>query len=246
MANINSRWKKIIFLGCSHGHLADPKALKTVLKFCSTFKPDLRFHLGDFTDQTAFRSGAPGTKDETVSIADDLAHGLNFLREFQPTHLINGNHEDRLWRLADHHNEIIARAATSVIREIKDYVEENDIEYVETYDINSSWIEVGDYKAIHGWMFNENALRDHCEHFGNIVMAHLHIASVVPGRRSDHPRGFCTGTLTNVPAMAYARTRRATARWSHGFVFGETNGKTTHLQLCAGPHNQPGDWRLPV
>ena len=246
MANVISNWKRVCFVGCSHGYLADPKALATVLKFNKTFKPQIRAHLGDFTDQTAFRSGAHDGPDQTVSIADDIAHGLNFLKEYAPTHLINGNHEDRLWKLAEHHNEIVARAAGSVITEIKDFVSRNKVKYVETYDINSSWIEIGNYKILHGFMFNEQALRDHTEAYGNIVMAHTHKAGIVYGRRSDHPTGFCVGTLANIPGMAYAKTRRATMSWSHGFVFGETNGKTTHLQLCSAPQNQEGGWRLPI
>ena len=246
MANINSNWKRFLAVGCSHGYLADPKALETVIKFKKSFKPQIRCHLGDFTDQAAFRTGAAGSRDETASIEDDITHGLNFLKEFSPTILLNGNHEQRLWELADHHNEIISKAAKAVINEILTFANRQKCQYVTTYDINESWVQFGDYKMIHGWMFSENALRDHCEHFGNIIMAHLHIASDIPGRRSDHPRGLCTGTLANIPAMGYAKRRRATSRWSHGFVYGETNGKTTHANISHAPHNQPGEWRLPV
>ena len=241
-----SQWKRWMAVGCSHGYLADPKALATVLKFEQRFKPHIRVHLGDFTDQTAFRSGAAGTRDETVSIADDLAHGLNFLEEYRPTHLLNGNHEIRLWKLADHHNEIIARAASTTIQEIRTLAEKMKCQYVEHYDITRSWIELGDAKLLHGFMYSENAIRDHAEHFGKCVIAHLHTVGEAAGRRSDGARGYCVGTLANIPSMSYALTRRATARWSHGFAYGETNGKETRIWLSQGMANTPGGWTLPL
>lgn len=239
-------FKRFMAVGCSHGHLADPKALETVLKFRKTFNPTIRVHLGDFTDQAAFRTGATGTSDETVSIADDLTHGLNFLRSYAPTDLLNGNHEIRLWKMSAHHNEIVARAASSVIQEIRDVAEKLKCRYVEHYDITRSWIQIGDTKFMHGWMYNENAIRDHAEHFGKCVIAHLHTVGEAAGRRSDNARAYCVGTLANIPSMSYALTRRATARWSHGFAYGETNGKETHVWLSQGMANTPGDWRLPL
>lgn len=246
MANVGGKFQRFMAVGCSHGYLADPKALETVLNFKARFRPQIRIHLGDFTDQTAFRSGAAGTKDETVSIADDLTHGLNFLRSFGPTHLLNGNHEIRLWKLAEHHNELIARAASSVIDEIRTLTGKLKCQYVEHYDITRSWIDIGDLRCLHGFMYNENAIRDHAEHFGRCLIAHLHTVGEAAARRSDHARAYCVGTLANIPGMSYALTRRATARWSHGFAYGETNGKETHVWLSQGQANTPGGWRLPL
>lgn len=246
MANISKGFKRFMAVGCSHGHLADPKALQTVLEFQRRFKPHRRIHLGDFTDQAAFRSGAQGTKDETVSIADDLTHGLNFLKAFRPTDILNGNHEIRLWKLADHHNQIISQAASSVITEIREAAGKLKARYVEDYDITRSWITLGDTKFLHGFMYGENAIRDHAEHFGKCVHAHLHQVGDVAGRRSDKARAYCVGTLTNVALMGYALTRRSTARWSHGFAYGEYSETECHVWLSQGMANTPGGWRLPL
>ncbi len=59
--------KKFMAVSCNHGNRADPEALKAVLAFAKDFKPDLKVHLGDFVDMTAFRSGAKGTGDECDS-----------------------------------------------------------------------------------------------------------------------------------------------------------------------------------
>lgn len=246
MANIGGKFKRFLSCGCSHGHLADPAALATVLKFAKTFKPHRRIHLGDFTDMAAFRSGAAGTKDETVSIAADLTHGLNFLKAFRPTDVLVGNHEIRLWKLADHHNEIVSRAASTVITEIRETTDKLKARFVEHYDITRSWVTLGDTKFMHGFMYGEQAIRDHSEHFGKVVLAHLHQVGEAAGRRSDNARGYCVGTLANIPSMSYALQRRSTARWSHGFAFGEYSNTECHVWLSQGMANTPGGWRLPL
>ncbi len=233
-------------VGCSHGHLADPNALKAVLKFKKAFKPDRVFHLGDLTDQTAFRTGAGGTRDESVSITDDLRHGIDFLHALEPTDFLIGNHEARLWRLADHHNVIIARAANSVIEEIRQATVKLHCRFVDHYDINRSWVQLGDTKLMHGFQYSEMALRDTAEHFGKCIIAHLHVAGMAAGRRSDHPVGYCVGTLANVPSMHYASTNRSTSRWSHGFCFGEYSDTQCHVNLSQCQQNEAATWRLPV
>lgn len=243
MAKINRGYKKFLAVGCSHGHMADPKALAAVLKFSAEWKPDTRIHLGDFTDQAAFRSGAKGTSDETASIKDDLTAGLGFLDAYDPTIVLNGNHEDRLWNLAQHHNEILAHAASSVITDICNLLRKKKAKHITSYHINESWVTLGDTRFLHGFMYGEQAIRDHAEHFGRCVIAHLHRVGSAPARRSDHARAYCVGTLANIPAMDYAKNRRATAMWSHGFAWGEYNDKECVVWLAEA--NTNGPWRLP-
>lgn len=246
MANINSHWKRFTAAGCSHGIHADPDALKTVLKFNSIFKPHRRFHLGDFIDMAAFRTGAHGTADEFCSLQSDLTHGLNFLEEYRPTDLLNGNHEIRLWKLAEHPNAIVSLAAQRIIDDIKRLTTRQKTNYIEHYDVNRSWIQLADTKLFHGWWFSEQAIRDHAESHGKSIFAHLHRPGMATGRRSDHPVGYCVGTLANIPAMRYANTRRATMAWQLGFCYGEFNDKECVINISSSAPNRPGAWRLPV
>lgn len=225
MANINSQWKRGIAIGCSHGSLADPKALATILKIVADYKPHKRVHLGDAVDMTAFRNGAKGTKDETISIKDDLAAGLNFLELFNPTDFLNGNHCNRLWKLADHPNQIISQAARSVITELCDLFRKHNTRHIDHYVMRKSFIKYGDTTFCHGWMYNVSAIRDHAEHFGKVVLAHLHRVGEESGRRIDSPVGYCVGFLGDIEKFSYADERRATAQWSQGFAQFEYNEK---------------------
>lgn len=221
MANINRQWKKFMCVGCSHGHLINWKVAEAACKIRQEFKPARTFHLGDFTDQSALRSGAKGTADEAVSLFTDTDASVRFLRMFEPTDALIGNHDARAWELRNHHNAIVARAAGAVVEEIYGALRKLKANFVDHYDIRKSWIELGDTKLVHGWMYGENALRDHAEHFGKVIMAHKHILAKQPGRRVDSPDGWCVGLIADIDKLSYAHRRRATSQWQNGLIIGE-------------------------
>lgn len=244
MANIVRRWKKLLAVGCSHGVHADPKAIAAVLEFRERFRPETCIHLGDFCDTAAFRSGAKGSNDESEPIQPDVDGGLEFLKRLRPTLVFCGNHEDRLWRLANSSNAIVSHCAQGVISEIVKSCHKLRAEIVPWTGIEQGRM-IGGFRFMHGVFYNESATRDHAEAFGNVVHAHTHRACVAKGRRSDSPTGFCVGTLTRRGAMEYAKARRATMSWSAGFVWGEHTDNQAVLWL----HEQPstvGEWRLPL
>lgn len=247
MPAITRKWRKLFAVGCSHGPLIDPLARVGVLKFIDAWKPDVRIHLGDFSDMTAFRSGAKGTSDEGEPIGPDIDEGLRFLKEIRATHVFTGNHEDRLYRLRNHHNAVIAECAASVIERIQTRCALQKAELIETYSIThpDSYRVFGGVKFFHGFMYSENACRDHAEAFGSCVFAHTHRAGVAKGRRTDSPAGYCVGTLTKIVNMDYAKSRRATMSWGQGCVWGEFCDDKAVLWLHEQP-KQISDWRLPV
>ena len=121
--NISKGWKKWMAVGCSHGDQIDPEARKAVLTFRDRWKPDTTFHLGDFLDLAAFRSGAvndPNSADRAASVSDDLSAGIDFLHELRPQHILFGNHEARLYKLAASPNALAAHAATLTLQAIED------------------------------------------------------------------------------------------------------------------------------
>lgn len=233
-------------IGCSHGSLADPDAIQAVLQFKESFRPETRIHLGDVMDFAAFRQGAPGTKDEAERLGPDIEAGCILIEKYEPTHVLIGNHDERVFRLSEHHNAIVALAASHARQEFLEACAKVGATLTDHYDINRSWIELGDIKFLHGFgLGGEMAIRDHAEHFGRCVIAHLHRAEFAGARRSDHSVCYCVGTLANIPMMDYAKTRRATARWSHGFAYGEYSDTHCHVQLSQCEQGQAKNWRLP-
>lgn len=243
MAAIIQRWRRALFVGCSHGIHVDPAAVDAVVKMRDNWKPQLMVHLGDFMDTTAFRSGARGTSDESEPIAPDVDAGLAFLEQLKCTHVLCGNHEARVYRMMGSTNAIVASCAEAVVRGIEQKTRKLKARLT-TY--NGIWqdVRLGPVRAMHGVFYSENATRDHAEAFGLCVHAHSHRAAVAKGRRADNPTAYCVGTLTQRGAMDYANTRRATLSWSQGFVWGEISDDQAVLWLHEQSKNTP--WRLPV
>lgn len=236
-----------IAIACTHGEFLDRDAFDVVMGFVERWKPVRRFLLGDIYDFAAFRSGAKGSADEARQIPDDLSAGAMVIERFRPTDVVIGNHDERVFQLADHHNAITAMAARACITEFRGACERAGVDrLVESHDINESWIEYGGTKFLHGFMFNEMGLRDHAEHFGNCVIGHLHTPHSMHGRRSDNPTAHCVGMLADRAKLKYASRRRSTSRWALGFGWGEANETNCIVRVEQCEPGRAKDWRLPL
>jgi hypothetical protein len=244
MANINTAWKRIMLVGCSHGlHLCEENRA-AVLGFRDRFKPHAVWHLGDAIDTAAFRGGSSGSPDEAAPIRPDLSTGMQFLKDLGATVFFEGNHELRLHVAANHYNAIKAEAAQGVLDAIQSHCRRIKCAIV-PYHIKNGWRKFGDYSAGHGYFFNEMACRDHAESFGNVVFAHTHKTGMQKGRRLDNPTGICVGTLADIPNMDYASTRRSTLAWNAGICWGYYNDNKAQLWLHEQNCNDKA-WKLPV
>lgn len=241
MANINKQWKKFMAVGCNHGYWADPSALAGVLEFKAKYKPHTRIHLGDYMDTTSFRTGA-GTKDHAGEIVEDLSVGIKFLNDYEPTLLFNGNHDIRIWESLDDVNAHRRFAAQELVKRITKTI--GKIDFEQDYDIRHSVRRIGDTIFTHGFMYNDQGIRDHATHFGKCVIAHLHKVAAVPASRFDGPVGYCVGYLGDGTKFDYAARRKAVSQWSQGFAWGEYSDKECLVWL--NERNREGAWRLPV
>lgn len=241
----STKWQKVVGVGCSHGHLANTKACEAVLKFMDSFKPDHRIHLGDAYDLTAFRSGAKGTKDEGQEVDCDLSQGRQFLRDFRPTVLCMGNHENRAVNLAEHHNTIVKTAAKDVLKRMLEPAKASKAIIIPYTFHQEGWYELGGYRWGHGHLFAENYLRDTAEAVGNCVVAHAHRPGMATGRRMDNPTCYGVGCLMDIKQAGYASGRRSTFAWGNAFIYGYVRGNQAQLNLWAWP-NDTQEYLLPM
>lgn len=246
MPSVTRRWKKFLAVSCTHGHLADPRATGAMLKMRERYKPDTVLHLGDFTDMAALRSGArndPDSADRAESMQDDLLAGLSFLRELEPTHIHLGNHEDRLCSLAHSGNAVVSYAANAVIGKIHDAAREMRATVVPYDGLRpSACTELGGTLFLHGVLYNVSAARDHAEALGqSCVFGHTHRVAQEAGRTQRPVVGYNIGCGL-VLDVGYAKSRRQTLGWAHGFAWGEYNDHACIVRLeTLSPH-----YRLPL
>ena len=246
MATITRKWRRWVAASCTHGHLADPRATKAILKFCRAYAPHATLHLGDFTDMAALRAGARRDADDpdrAQSIADDLLAGLSFLYEMEPTHIHMGNHEDRLSGLMHSGNGVVKYAAAQVMGRIESAAKEMKAKLVPYDGLQpSACTLLGDTLFLHGTMYNVSAARDHSEALGmSCVFGHTHRVAQEAGRCQKPVVGYNIGCGIDM-SVGYAKSRRQTLAWAHGFAYGEwCNDACTVNLVTLSPH-----YRLPL
>ena len=243
--HIAQKYEKFLAVGCSHGKYADVSAVEAVLKMRERWSPSIVVHLGDWCDTSAWRSGAAGSSDESEPVAPDIDGGISFLHKLRPTHVLDGNHEDRIPRMLNHRNAIVAYAA----QQATDYIEKQFIKIGcrrIPYDGVFQKLQFGNLTFTHGTIYNENSARDMAEMYGgNVIFAHTHRAQVGEGRTIEPSTGYCVGTLTRRGEMDYAKCRRATLGWRQGMVYGEVGPKDSVVWLITRPDFN-SEWRLPL
>lgn len=69
------------------------------MEFKMDFQPDRVIIGGDFMDLRALRKGA-SEEDCAESIRPDFEKGIQILNDAEPTDVLLGNHDDRLWQVA--------------------------------------------------------------------------------------------------------------------------------------------------
>ena len=244
------KWKRWLAVSCSHGHLANAAACKAAIEMKRRWiRPgDTTMHLGDAVDLAALRAGAmrdPNATDRSASIREDFDAGINFLRELRPTHFFAGNHEDRLYSMQNSPSAIVAHCATSAIAELMAAMKEMKTK-VTQYDIEKGWVDFGGTLFGHGFLFNENAVRDHVEMLRrSVVFGHLHRIDRAAGRCVGAPVGWSIGCLADIGSMHYARRNRSVTRWAHGIAYGEyvEGGEGCTVNVVSPVE---GEWRLPI
>jgi predicted phosphodiesterase len=232
-------------VSCTHGHLADPRATKAMLAFRRAYEPKTVLHLGDFTDMAALRAGARRDSDDPdhgESMADDLLAGLSFLQELRPTHIHAGNHEDRLYGMSVSGNAVVAYAANQVIGRITDFAKSIGAKLIPYDGLRpSACTQLGDTLFLHGTMYNVSAPRDHAEALGmSCVFGHTHRVAQEQGRCQRPVVGYNIGCGVDLN-VGYAKNRRQTLGWAHGFAYGEWCQSACTVNLVTlSPH-----YRLP-
>lgn len=186
--------------------------------------------LGDIWDTTAWRSGAMGGGEINEDIDYQFEEGKAVLRQLEPTHVFEGNHDERPKRYLTHWDARVRKAAQECLRDMHDLiVGELKAEYV-PYHIKDGWRRMGSHAVGHGYMFNEHALKAHAEMCRMpVIIGHIHKLDSMRTRQLGAPKSYSAGLIADIDALAYATKRRATTAWSNGWLFGEFNETTTTI-----------------
>lgn len=203
--------------------MVNKAALEEFWSFVAAYKPHKRIHLGDNWDTTAWRTGATSGAggDSAASVERDWAAGEDFLLAYRPQVFFLGNHDARPFAFLNSPSALIASAAQHFVADLEKLCKKVGAEVI-PYNILNGWRKLGGTAFGHGYMFNEQAARDHAEMLGcQTVIAHVHTLSQSTARFVGAPIGYSAGCLIDPQRAEYASRRRATHRWRNGWAYGE-------------------------
>lgn len=238
-------WEKFTVLGCSHGSHIDKDAEAAAQRFVQEWKPKHRAHLGDIWDFAGIRKGA-SPEERMEGITADYQAGIALLDWYQPQILTLGNHDHRIWRVANESsNGVLADMAYSFCGRIEDDLRKRKIQW--TPSAVTEWLKFpcGGPKLLHGYRSTMYPAKAHFENWGDCITAHVHKPDGYEARHVDGGRAYTIGTLADLDKMSYANHTPAKLAWRNSFGYGLINSKTGNWQMW---HviKQGGEWVSPL
>lgn len=216
-------WKRFVFASDYHGDHHDPKAEKAFLRFLDQWDPQIKVFGGDLWDFRAMRKGA-SDEEKRDSMLRDYADGRQFLSLFRPNYFLRGNHDERVWDLADQDKGIMSDCAIRFVQEIEDDVKKMGCRML-PYHKRDGVLQIGHLKMLHGYAAGINAARKHAWAYGSCLFGHIHSIDHVTLERREKTMARAVGCLCKLD-MVYNRAQIGSLRHSHGWAYGVVNQKT--------------------
>ena len=233
------RLERFVGVADTHGFYQDDAAVAALFDFCKHYKPDFRFHLGDFIDIPALREGA-GEYDKSIGLDEDSLAAESFIRRFDPKLVLMGNHDYRLTReIAKTKNGMTREYCTLIWRRMSEALKGRK---VVPYGVRDGKIKYGDFKLLHGYTSGQYAAMKTATDYGNAIIGHVHTPGIMRTNRDDGAVGHSVGCLCKLN-MGFNVGHQGTLKQAHGFVYGV---KTSNGKLVIW-HAEPkkGVWYFP-
>lgn len=235
-------FKKFIIGFDPHGDMQCAKSNKVFFDFIERWKPDIRIAGGDVWDMRPLRKKA--TDDEKrESMERDFTAGREWLEKLQPNFFLRGNHDERLWELAESDSGIRSDYAQKLIcDEVKPLIKSLRCRML-PYHKRQGILKIGHLKVLHGFYCGMYAAKQHALTYGSCMFGHVHTIEEfsIPGLKRRV--GRAGGALCRLD-MDYNERQPNTLRQANGFPFGVINEKTgSYVAWQAEPIN--GHWYIP-
>jgi hypothetical protein len=237
MPKKTKKWTKFLYLPDPHGFAVDPGAWKVAMKFKLDYQPDRVVIGGDFMDLRALRKGACDD-DLTEQVRPDFDKGIELLNESEATDVILGNHDDRLWQVANS-SGVASEFCKYLVEKLEWWARDRGIDLV-PYRADS-YLELGpQLKALHGNCANVHSAMKMAQVYGCCVFGHVHRIQYFRANAIDRREAWACGCLCDI-FQGYNKSRQATLSQEHGFAYGEYCDTTFDVQIA---QKRNGTWRI--
>ncbi len=206
-----------------HGVHQDRKANAAFFKFVEMWKPKIRVLAGDLWDFTPLRKKADDD-ERRISLTEDYDKGVEWFNRFKPTHFIRGNHDERMWDLAELNRGIESDLAIKLLGEIDTMVRKHRCRML-PYDKRKGVLRLGHLKIIHGFSSGVYASRQTALAYGSCLFGHTHSIDehAIPGLERRVARNI--GCLCKLD-LKYNSRHVNTLKQAHGFAYGVLDEKS--------------------
>lgn len=221
-------WERFIGAFDVHGDKQDPRAVEPFFKFCDIWKPHTRFFGGDAWDFRPLR-GKANDDEKRESMRVDFEAGLEFIKRFKPNYFIRGNHDERLWELAESGDGVRTDYARIGTAQIEKELKEMNCRML-PYHKSKGVLRLGHLKILHGFFCGVYAARQHALVYGSCLFGHVHDITEHSIPRLERSVARACGCLCELD-MPYAARTPNTLRQAHGWPYGVINTKTGHYHV---------------
>lgn len=235
-------WNRFIFATDTHGDKQHAPSIRVLLKFCEIWKPSIRVMGGDLWDFRPLRRKA-NEDERRESMRSDFEAGEKFLEEYMPTQFLRGNHDERLWELAQADRGLESDYALQGIEQIEGTLKSLKCE-MRPYHKREGLLRIGHLKMLHGFHSGVFASRQTALIYGSCLFGHVHTIDehAIPGLERRVARAC--GCLCELD-LEYNNRMPTTLRQAHGFAYGVVNDKTGDFH-CWQAEEIAGKWILPT
>lgn len=210
-------YRRFVFASDFHGDHHDREATRAFLKFCDQWQPEIRVFGGDLWDFRSMRKGA-SEEEKRDSMLRDYADGRQFLNDYHPQFFLRGNHDERLWDLAQTDKGILSDCAIRMTGEIEAEVKQLKIRML-PYHKREGVLRIGSLKMLHGYCAGINAARKHAWTYGSCLFGHIHSIDHATLERTEKTMARAVGCLAKLD-MEYNRAQIGSLRHAHGWAYG--------------------------
>jgi hypothetical protein len=217
--------KRFVICSDIHGDEQDAEAVASLHAFCDDFKPTVRVINGDLWDFRNLRKGA-SDDEKAHSLEDDWTAGVEWVRAYfdggKENHFLRGNHDERLYRLADSATGLQRDYARDGIKRIARVMHQAKARML-PYDSRLGVLKLGHLRVIHGYFAGIGSARRHAIAYGNCLFGHTHATDSAPVESIDGPSeargiGCCCKIDMGYNAHMVAKLRHDNA-WCYGVLF---------------------------
>lgn len=215
--------KRFIFGTDSHGDMLCRDTANAFLAHMEELQPHYRIHGGDVWDFRPLRTGA-GADERTESMTADMKAGLAFIKEMRPTHILRGNHDERLWDKAHCSSNGPLRDLCAMLA---DQIELNDDwrrAHVLPYDVRHGLLNLHGLGFCHGYYAGMYSPKQHIQLYkdevSGVIFGHVHRFGQHDDMALGRATGMACGALGQVDMPYNAKTPAKLAH-QNGWLYGE-------------------------